>query len=167
MDRHITHIFLFWFYYVRKGRDKVQVTTCRHLNYGVCIRSLLPVRMWFVIRWSNKKCWQKKGETRDRIHTRLPFCDHFVNTIYCARIWGAHKHDDKDSSLLGYDNVSIGSDRLLEQPAATSYKVYAVSSYTTLTFKIVTESFTSQIFTNWHHVILEKTWICITDQTHT
>jgi len=132
----------------------------------ILVKRTQMLEVW-VIRWSNKKCWQKKGETRDRIRTRLPFCDHFVNTIYCAKIWGAHKHDKRDSSLLGYDNVSIGSNRLTDQLAATTYKVYAVSSYTTLTLKIVTESFTSQLFNNWHQVIFEKTWICMTDHTQT
>lgn len=35
--------------------------------------------------------------------------------------------------------MSIGSDRLSDEIAATIYKVYVVSSYTTLTFKIMTE----------------------------
>jgi hypothetical protein len=113
----------------------------------ILVKRTQMLEVW-VIRWSNKKCWQKKGETRDRMRTGLPFCDHSVNTIYWARIWGAHKHDAIDSvSLLGYDSVSIGSDsvsigsdRLSDQLAATIYKVYAVSSYTTLTFKIVTEA---------------------------
>jgi hypothetical protein len=45
----VTPVSLFRFYYERKERDKVQATTCRPLNYGVWIRSVLPVRIWLVV----------------------------------------------------------------------------------------------------------------------